>query len=88
LITPTGAPRVLDFPVVLVAIGVLQATAITSVASVPPFIDVTCLVNRSRRVRLGRWLGRLGVITSIGVANNDNSVIQSSSAAVISSDDS
>jgi hypothetical protein len=92
LVAPAGTPRVLDLPVVLVAVGILQATSVVvTTARVPPLVDsafavdVGCGIGSG--IRSGIGLGRSGVIrafiTCFSVANNDNGVIQASSAAII-----
>jgi hypothetical protein len=93
VVAPVRAPRVLDLPVVLVAIGILKAASVvTTLAAVPPLVDSALLVYRVRsriRSRIGLRL-RVGSgirVTLVGVTNNDHSVIQACSTASIGGDD-
>ena len=76
----------MDLPVVVITVHVLlQTTAIAVVAGVPPLVDLT-LGNS----RFGSWIrlrSGIAAIILLGVANNDHTVVNTSSTASILSDD-
>jgi len=84
LVAPASAPRVLNLPVVVVAIGVLLEHATVALARVPPLVDGAVSDGIRRRLGLGLWTGISVVIGGLlGVADEDDGVIKASRAAVI-----
>lgn len=85
LVAPTSAPRVLDLPVVLVAIGILELTTRVVCAGVPPLGDCASAINGIYGfvVRIVvRIVGIAIVITFIGVADKDDGMVKASATAV------
>lgn len=82
LVAPTSAPRVLDLPVVLVAIGILELTTRVVCAGVPPLGDCASAIY-GFVVRIVVRIVRIDiVITFIGVADKDDGMVKASATAV------
>jgi len=93
LVTPASAPRVLNLPVVIVAILILleHSAVFISIAGVPPLVDGAARDGVGLRLRLRIRVGVVVVVVTIVivllcVADEDDGVIETSWAAIVGTD--
>ena len=92
LVTPASAPRVLNLPVVIVAILILleHSAVVISIAGVPPLVDGAARdgvgLRLGLRIRVGVVVVVTIVIVLLCVADEDDGVIETGWAAIVGTD--
>ena len=82
VVSPPGAPRVLDLPVAIVTGGILQTTSGGILVVVPPLIDEVAWADRcvvatvTAVTTITVWVDSV-VICGVGVANDYHGVVKS-----------